>query len=139
MNEPLARRDGLADDRTAAQRRADALTGVHEQVLRHGELPDHGGHRPQISYVLPADWAVKQAERDACLGCLSCPEHRPVSFADTVAASLPGHGGIPAEHACATAPWTGPATRGVAEALLCEARISRVLLDSLGQSPAWSH
>jgi hypothetical protein len=133
VNEPLARRDGLADDRTAGQRRADALTGVHEQVLRHGELPDHGGHRPQINYVLPADWAAKQAERDACPVCFSCPEHRPASFADTVAASLPGHGGIPAEHACATAAWTGPATRAVVEALLCQARISRVLLDSLGQ------
>jgi hypothetical protein len=47
--EPLARRstacDGVRDDRTAGQRRADALVEVCEQVLRHGELPDAGGQR----------------------------------------------------------------------------------------------
>jgi hypothetical protein len=41
--------------------------------------------------------------------------------------------GIPAEWACATAAWTGPATRSRVEALLCDARISRVLLDEVGQ------
>jgi hypothetical protein len=61
--EPLARRDGLGDNRTAGQRRADALVEMSEQVLRHGELPDHGGLRPQLSYVLPADWAARQADR----------------------------------------------------------------------------
>jgi hypothetical protein len=48
-------------------------------------------------------------------------------------AALPGQPGIPAEWACATAAWTGPATRGRIEALLCDARISRVLLDQVGQ------
>ena len=55
--ERLARRQGLSDTRSAAQRRADALVEVCEQVLRHGELPDAGGSRPQLSYVVPADWA----------------------------------------------------------------------------------
>jgi hypothetical protein len=41
--------------------------------------------------------------------------------------------GVPAEHACATAAWTGPATRTRIETMLCEARITRVLLDSIGQ------
>ena len=131
--EPLARREGLTDPRTAGQRRADALTGICEQVLGHGELPEHGGQRPQISYVLPADWAARQAERDTCPACFSCAQHRPASLADTVTASLPGRPGVPAEHACATAAWTGPATRPVLEAALCEARISRVLLDGVGQ------
>ena len=40
---------------------------------------------------------------------------------------------MPAEWACATAAWTGPATRATVEALLCDARTSRVLLDPLGQ------
>jgi hypothetical protein len=26
-------------------------------VLRHGELPDAGGSRPRLTYVLPAAWA----------------------------------------------------------------------------------
>jgi hypothetical protein len=131
--EPLARRDGLADTRTAGQRRADALVELAEQALRHGDLPKHGGQRPQLSYVLPADWAARQAEQQTCPSCTTCPEHRPASFADTVAASLPGQPGVPAESACAVGAWTGPATRPYLEALLCEARISRVLLDGLGQ------
>jgi hypothetical protein len=132
--EPLARRDGLTDQRSAGQRRADALVALAEFLLRHGtDLPDTGGQRPQLSYLLPADWAARQQHRDTCGTCRPCPAHRPVSFADTVAASLPGHPGVPAEHACATAAWTGPQTRPRLEALLCDARISRVLLDGVGQ------
>ena len=132
--EALARRQGDNDRRSAGQRRADALTELAEQVLRHSDaLPDHGGHRPQISYVLPADWAARQAGRDTCPTCTSCPEHRPRTVADTVLAALPGQRGIPAEQACATAAWTGPATRTRLEAVLCDARTSRVLLDSVGQ------
>jgi hypothetical protein len=165
--EALAGKQGQSDTRSAGQRRADALAELAEQALRFGALPDHGGHRPQLSYVLPADWAARQAERTSCPTCSSCPAHRPVSFADTVLASHPststststspgststspgsssspgggtGAGGrrdpgraVPAEHACATAAWTGPATRARIEALLCAARISRVLLSPLGQ------
>jgi hypothetical protein len=128
-----SRKQGEEDRRSAGQRRADALIEMAEQVLRHGELPDHGGQRPQVSYVLPADWAARQAERLSCPTCTSCPGHRPASFADTVAAALPGSPGVPAEWACATAAWTGPATRARIETLLCDARISRVLLDQTGQ------
>jgi hypothetical protein len=128
-----SRRQGDQDRRSAGQRRADALSEMAEQVLRHRDLPDHGGQRPQISYVLPADWAARQSDRAACPTCTSCPAHRPTSFADTVAAALPGQPGVPAEWSCATAAWTGPATRTRIETLLCDARISRVLLDDVGQ------
>jgi len=131
--EPLARRDGLADHRSAGQRRADALVEMAEQVLRHGELPEAGGRRPQLDYVLPADWAARQADRASCPTCSSCPQHRPPSLADTVAASLAGMPGVPAEHACAVAAWTGPQTRARIETMLCDSRITRVLLDELGQ------
>ncbi|HWG94129.1 MAG TPA: HNH endonuclease signature motif containing protein [Mycobacteriales bacterium] len=40
---------------------------------------------------------------------------------------------MPAEHGCATGAWTGPATRSRVEALLCDARLTRVLLDGTGQ------
>ncbi len=131
--EALARKHGDADRRSAPQRRADALTELAEQVLGFGELPAHGGQRPTMSYVLPADWAARLHDRTDCPTCSSCALHRPASFADTVAAALPGSPGIPAEWACATAAWTGPATRGRLETLLCDARISRVLLDPTGQ------
>jgi Domain of unknown function (DUF222) len=132
--EPLARRAGLDDSRSAGQRRADALVEVCEQVLRHGDLPDAGGSRPQLSYVLPADWAAGQREQASCSSCgPRCADHRPPGFAATVRTALPGHPGVRAERACATAAWSGPQTRSRVEALLCDARITRVLLDSVGQ------
>ena len=136
--EPLARRaartDAGPDERSAGQRRADALVEMCEQVMRHGDLPEHGGQRPQLSYVLPADWAVARHAQAACTDCgPRCPAHASPSFADTVAAGLPGRPGVPAEHACAVAAWTGPQTRARIETVLCDARISRVLLDPRGQ------
>src|SRR3954468_15234737 len=51
--EPLARRDGDADKRSAGQRRADALTDVFALALSSADLPDAGGERPRLTYVLP--------------------------------------------------------------------------------------
>lgn len=142
--EPLARRQELADSRTAGQRRADALVEVCEQVLRTGELGDAGGLRPQLSYVLPAGWAADEQRRASCQNCgPRCADHAPVSFTDDVLADLPGDGLGPGSHeqgsaarprpTCATAAWSGPQTRDRVETVLCDARISRVLLDGVGQ------
>jgi hypothetical protein len=74
--EPMARPAGRQDERSAAQRRADALVEVCEQVLRHGALPGAGGQRPQLSYVLPADWPpgrpTKTTARTACAAAGTC-------------------------------------------------------------------
>jgi hypothetical protein len=96
--------------------------------------PTPVGLRPQLSYVLPADWAARQHAQADCTACgPRCPDHRPVTFTDTVTTALPGHGGHPRRAACATAAWTGPQTRSRIEALLCDARITKVLLDDVGQ------
>ena len=73
--EPLAREAGGEDRRSAGQRPADALVEVCEQVLRSGDLPDAGGHRQQLTYVLPADWAA--AQRGQALPRLRPPLRRP--------------------------------------------------------------
>ena len=133
--EPLARRSDLADTRSAGQRRADALVQVCEQVVRHGDLPDSGGQRPQLTYVLPAGWAAAQQQRDTCTDCgPRCAAHRPPSFTDSVIGDLPGSTDPGSALRCATAAWSGPQTRARIEALLCDARISRLLLDSTGQA-----
>lgn len=135
--EPLARVAGREDTRSIGQRRADALAELAEQVLGHGDLPVSGGQRPQVSYVLPADWAAARQAEAICRDCgPRCEAHavrRAPSLAATVTGSLPGLAGLPAEHACAVGAWTGPQSRGHVEALLCDARITRVLLDSIGQ------
>ena len=96
--EPLSRKAGEHDDRTAGQRRADALVDVFAGAARWADLPHAGGLRAQLSYVMSSEWAAGVA------------------------------GATPAEAA-----WTGPQTRSRMEALLCDARISRVLLDADGQ------
>jgi hypothetical protein len=53
--EATARRMGDGDRCPAGQRRADALTDLADQVLRHGDLPEHGGHaRPSPTSCLPS-------------------------------------------------------------------------------------
>jgi hypothetical protein len=41
-----------ADDRTPAQRRADALTEICRLALRTGQLPDDGGEPPQLAVTV---------------------------------------------------------------------------------------
>ena len=138
--EPLARKQGNDDRRTAGQRRADSLVEVCAQVLRHGALGDAGGQRPQLSYLLPAAWAATQAAKEACRDCgPRCAEHRSVGFAESVLADLPGQPGRTAAAGCARAAWSGPQTRGRIESILCDARISRVLLDGRGQVRGLEH
>ena len=48
------------DDRTAGQRRADALVEVCRLALASGGLPDNGGDRPQVVVTVPFD-PVKHA------------------------------------------------------------------------------
>ena len=121
--EPLARRDGLEDARSAGQRRADALLDVLGSALRHGDLPAAGGSRPVLTDVVPAAWAAAATEiRRLCSDPLALPSGGSLLALDR----------HPGEH-CASGPWTGPATRSQIEALLCDSRVQRVVLDDEGQ------
>ncbi|MCW2713792.1 MAG: hypothetical protein JWN88_839, partial [Frankiales bacterium] len=122
--EPLARPAGLSDTRNAGQRRADALLEAFDQVLRHGTLPDAGGQRPQLSYLLPAGWAAARPGP-------SLTDQLHTELGNSGTTSNPDDS-LSTRHACATAAWTGPQTRTRIETILCDARISRVLLDPTG-------
>jgi hypothetical protein len=108
--EPLARRDGDADRRSAGQRRADALRDVFGLALSHGDLPDAGGERPRLTYVLPdlADPTATRLEQG-----LDLDRH-------------------PGEH-CPMGLWTGPATRVQVATLLCHAQVQRLTVDADGR------
>ena len=52
---PLLGRTGADDQRTAGQRCADGLTSIAELALRTGELPEHGGEKPQVIVTIGYD------------------------------------------------------------------------------------
>jgi hypothetical protein len=115
--EPLARREGDTDTRSAGQRRADALADVFGLALRYADLPDAGGARPRLTYVIPARWALRwPSPAQRALGTDALPS---AGFV----VDLDQHPGAD----CATAPWTGPATRNRIQTLLCDAQIERVV------------
>jgi hypothetical protein len=127
--EPLSRKQGLDDTRSAGQRRADALVEVCAGALQWMDLPQAGGRRPQLVYVMPSGWACGDAGPsllelleaglvvpDSPEGLEPGPPH-PASF----------------EQHVATAPWTGPQTRARLATTLCDATLSRVFRDSIGQ------
>ena len=132
--EPLARRQGLSDDRSAGQRRAVALVEVMNGALAWMDLPQAGGQRPQVSYVVPAGWACGDTAPSLTelldAGVLTLPT--PVERATGEANAGLVHPQALEEH-CATAAWTGPQTRARIETILCDARITRVLRDTIGQ------
>jgi hypothetical protein len=55
--DPLCNPRGLpaAEQRTATQRRADALLEICQLALRTDQLPEHGGQRPQLVVTVPFD------------------------------------------------------------------------------------
>ncbi len=131
--EPLARRQGLPDTRSAGQRRADALVEVFAGAASWMDLPHAGGQRVQLSYVLDAEWA-------AGLAPPTLASRLGLGTGLSTSPDEPAHGQSPREvhpHAlfapCASGAWTGPQTRARIETALCDARLSRVLLDASGQ------
>jgi len=63
---PLARPTGPDDERSAAQRRADALGELARQALQAGHLPDCGGLRPQLAVTV--EFASLLAEQGGVVG-----------------------------------------------------------------------
>ena len=127
--EPLARRQGTEDGRSAGQRRADALVDVFTGATRWMDLPDAGGQRPQLSYVVGAEWAAGRPApdlatqlREACAAAAN----------ETGAAASAGLHPLALARYAAEAAWSGPQTRARIESVLCDARVSRLLLDPHG-------
>jgi len=117
--EPLARKGQEGDDRSAGQRRADALVDVFAAAANWMDLPHAGGQRAQVSYVITSEW---------------CAGEQPLGLPEALQRAGTADGiqtGALARYAPDGA-WTGPQTRSRVEAVLCDARISRMLLDPKG-------
>jgi len=99
------------DERTPGQRRADALTEVCRRILGFTDLPTNGGERPQVNLTMPF----------------------------SVLTELPG--GVFAEEAdlalsgpdAAELAWAGPVSAELARRILCDATVTRIVLDPASQ------
>ncbi len=107
---PLARPTGPDDERSAAQRRADALGELARQALQAGHLPDCGGLRPQLAVTV--EFASLLAEQGGVVGWAAGAG----SWAARPPAGLPATRPSPARSSTATPTTPKPATpppRGV--------------------------
>jgi hypothetical protein len=50
---PLTTKAGPDDERTHAQRTADGLVSIAELAMNTGDLPEHGGEKPQVIVTIP--------------------------------------------------------------------------------------
>lgn len=96
------------DDRSAAQRRADALVTLAEIALRSGELPVTGGVKPHVTVVVRAEALAADSELTR----------------DRSAAPAPG-GADYGFGTVSTLTWT--------RRFLCDAVVSRIVLSATGE------
>jgi hypothetical protein len=103
------------DERAPEQRRADALVEVCRLALHAGELPDHGGDRPQIVLTVGYD-AVRRELAAASLdtGARLSPQavRRLACDARLLPAVLDGHG-VPLDVGRERRSFTGPLRRAL--------------------------
>lgn len=61
VSTPTRSEDGVVDERTATQRRADALTELVTATLDAGTLPEQGGNRPQVTVTVALETLQRMA------------------------------------------------------------------------------
>lgn len=114
---PLATPTGPDDERTAAQRRADALTDLAARALQGGELPVTGGHRPQVSVVVDLPTLLSGLDIRGADISLRAPAVTPES-------------GLPSG---ARTAWAGPLAIETVRRILCDAGVNRAIFDGPGE------
>jgi hypothetical protein len=129
--EPLARPANAADDRSGAQRRADALAELARRTLEGGRLPQTGGVRPQLLVTVDLDsllghpgglggevgsaWPLdpEACRRLACDGAVTrVLVTRQPTYPDHGHGAGPDHGGGPDDGPAGPEPQDHPGTDG---------------------------
>jgi hypothetical protein len=110
-----ARTRGHDDERTPAQRRADALGEICRQWLDRGDRPSVGGERPHLTVTVPLNELRSEA---------TAPE----GLRDRERATSTGLGGVGAE-----LDHTGPASTDIVRQLACDAAVMRVVMSGRSQ------
>jgi len=105
--EPLARPSDASDERSAGQRRADALTELARRNLESGRLPQTGGVRPQLTVTVDLNSLLGRPDTPGGDGDEAVPLHpetcRRLACDGALTRVLvtrqpPGHGGHGRDH-----------------------------------------
>jgi hypothetical protein len=105
--EPLARPSDASDERSAGQRRADALTELARRNLESGRLPQSGGVRPQLTVTVDLNSLLGRPDTPGGDGDDALPLHpetcRRLACDGALTRVLvtrqpPGHGGHGGDH-----------------------------------------
>jgi hypothetical protein len=115
------------DERTAAQRRADALVDLARGALAGNHLPSVGGQRPHIGLLLSPESLVGAVRPEQ-----TSPAPDPPTRSPDVAASshdLLTAAGVPPSPERPWLNWVGEVSREVAQRLACDSTLWRVVLD----------
>jgi hypothetical protein len=70
------------DERTAAQRRADAVVDLARGALAGTGLPEVGGERPQVGLLVTPEILFGTPDQTACAEPPSCPDPMPTTTVD---------------------------------------------------------
>ena len=127
-----------ADDRSPAQRRADALVELARGALRAGRLPRVGGVRPQLGILVTPGNLMDQRNlmtsqflgRSVSPGGLG-PDAAVVGGGDDPLAAV----GVGAARPAAWLDWLGDVPDEVAQRVGCDADVWRVVLDPASGRP----
>lgn len=128
------------DDRTPAQRRADALVELARSALSTGRTPTVGGARPQVGILLTPDTLVRPTtsvgrakgagRRATRLTQVDADRANPASASQASSATEPLHAGIgPPAAAPAHLDRIGRVPDALAQRIACDADIWRIILD----------
>jgi Domain of unknown function (DUF222) len=99
------------DERTPGQRRADALAEVCRRILGFTDLPTNGGERPQVNLTMPFSVLTELPGG---------------AFAEEADLALSGPD-------AAELAWAGPVSAELARRILCDATVTRIVLDPASQ------
>jgi hypothetical protein len=140
------------DDRTAGQRRVDALADIARLVLHGGALPQVGGERPHVAVLLtPQDLLGSQRPAAPCPvhpagadphGDGGCPQGTPGSTGPddgtprlACTCDALSRAGVPRLPDRPWLNWVGPISPETAQRLACDATVWRLVLDPTSGLP----
>jgi Domain of unknown function (DUF222) len=109
------------DERSAAQRRADAMVDLARDALANGELPEVGGERPQVGILITPEILFGTP---ASSPNPDCPQQTPARDGDPLTAA-----GVPLLPERPWLHWVGEVSAQLAQRLACDGTIWRLVLD----------